>query len=50
MCFELGGRWRREVEAEYGESSASEFVVNYRYYPRRHDVEFCLDYAFRSEV
>jgi hypothetical protein len=50
MCFELGRRWRREVEADYGKSSASEFVVNYRYYPRRHDVEFCLAYAFRSEV
>jgi hypothetical protein len=50
MCSELGRAWRREVEAEYGKSSASEFVVNYRYYPKRHDVEFCLGYVFRSEV
>lgn len=50
MCSELGGRWKRDVEADYGKSSASEFVVNYRYYPKRHDVEFCLSYAFRSEV
>jgi len=24
--------------------------VNYRYYPRRHDVQFMLEYMFRSEV
>jgi len=50
MCSELAGVWRREVEADYGKSSASEFVVNYRYYPRRHDVEFVLGYVFRPEV
>lgn len=50
MCLELGGAWRREVESDYGKSSASEFVVNYRYYPKRHDVEFCLGYVFRPEV
>lgn len=50
MCFELGGAWRRGVEADYGKSSASEFVVNYRYYLKGHDVEFCLGYVFRPEV
>ncbi|MDG6981082.1 MAG: hypothetical protein JRN51_08245 [Nitrososphaerota archaeon] len=50
MCYELGRAWRREVEALYGESSASEFVVNYRYYPESHDVKFCLEYTFRPEV
>jgi hypothetical protein len=50
MCYELGRKWKAEVEAEYGQSSQPVWVVNYRYYPRRHDVEFCLGYAFRSEV
>ncbi len=50
MCYELGGRFRAAFEAEWGHSSASEWVVNYRYYQDRKDVEFCLSYMFRSEV
>jgi len=50
MCYELGRRFRAAFEAEWGESSASEWIVNYRYYPGRKDVEFCLSYMFRSEV
>ena len=50
MCYELGRRFRATFEAEWGESSASEWVVNYRYYPGRQDAEFCLSYMLRSEV
>ena len=50
MCYELGRRFKAKVEARYGDSGISEWVVNYRYYPRRHDVQFMLEYMFRSEV
>jgi len=50
MCYGLGRRFKAAFEAEWGESAASEWVVNCRYYPSRKDVEFCLSYMFRSEV
>jgi len=50
MCYELGRMFKAKVEARYGKSGVSEWVVNYRYYPRRHDVQFMLEYMFRSEV
>jgi hypothetical protein len=50
MCLELGRRFKAAFEAEWGRSWASEWIVNYRYYAGRTDVEHCLLYMFRSEV
>ncbi len=50
MCYELGRRFKARVEALYGESGVPEWIVNYRYYPKRNDVKFMLEYIFRSEV
>jgi hypothetical protein len=57
----LAREYKEWFEARYGKSKFqaigkgpkggdSSWVVNYRYYPRRHDVEHWLSYLFRSEV
>ena len=61
MRLEMASEWKERVEARYGKSRfqavgkgpkgyASSWVVDYRYFPRRHDVEHWLDYMFRPEV
>jgi hypothetical protein len=58
----LATKYKDRFEARYGKSQFqifgkkgakgedSSWVVNYRYYPRRHDVEHWISYLFRSEV
>ncbi len=61
LRLELAAKWKECVEARYGKSRfqavgkgpkgyASSWVVDYRYFQRRYDVEHWLDYMFRSEV
>lgn len=58
----MSARYKELFEARYGKSqfetvgkkgpkgTDSSWIVNYRYYPRRHDVEHWVSYLFRSEV
>jgi hypothetical protein len=61
LRLKLASEYKRRFEARYGKSKFqavgkgpkgqdSSWIVNYRYYPRRHDVEHWTSYMFRSEV
>ncbi len=61
LRLKLASEYKRRFENRYGKSKFqtvgkgpkgedSSWVVNYRYYPHRHDVERWTSYMFRSEV